>query len=444
MCDILVATSKATASGENLFAKNSDRDPNEAQVIEFIPRQQHDEEKVKLTYVEFPQVKETYSIIISRPWWMWGAEMGANEHGLVIGNTAVFTKEPYSKSGVLGMDMIRLALERTKEARDALNFIVSIIEQYGQGGSGSYEHKLLYHNSFVIMDKKEAWVLETAGKYWVAKKVDTVYSISNALTIDRDWDLASKNVIEHAIEKKWCKDDKDFSFTKCYSDKFYTYFAHGRERRAFTFKMLKEMEGKIDLEYLISILSSHSKRPYSPETGSMKDICMHYGGTTRPSQTANSQISQIGEDFQVHWFTGTSLPCMSIFKPVFLETGLPDLGEKPTNKYNGKSYWWVFERYHRIIQTNYRQNMRVFLKQKNGVQKKIIEHAEWIKKLYLEKKIGKEELYGLTDWAFAEERNLVKNFEDKFKVRQILFPTYCMNIKRVNEKAGIKFKGMSK
>jgi hypothetical protein len=46
--------------------------------------------------------------------------------------------------------------------------------------------------------------------------------------------------------------------------------------------------------------------------------------------------------------------------------------------------------------------------------------------------------------AFAEERNLVKNFEDKFKVRQILFPTYCMNIKRVNEKAGIKFKGMSK
>jgi len=56
MCDILVATSKATVNGETIFAKNSDRDPNEAQVIEFIPRQQHDEEKVKLTYVEFPQL----------------------------------------------------------------------------------------------------------------------------------------------------------------------------------------------------------------------------------------------------------------------------------------------------------------------------------------------------------------------------------------------------
>ncbi len=28
--------------------------------------------------------------------------MGANEFGLVIGNTAVFTKEPYNKTGILG------------------------------------------------------------------------------------------------------------------------------------------------------------------------------------------------------------------------------------------------------------------------------------------------------------------------------------------------------
>jgi dipeptidase len=52
------------------------------------------------------------------------------------------------------MDIIRLALERTKNSKEALEFIISIIEKYGQGGSGSYEHKLYYHNSFIIADPK--------------------------------------------------------------------------------------------------------------------------------------------------------------------------------------------------------------------------------------------------------------------------------------------------
>ena len=43
---------------------------------------------------------------------MWGAEMGANQHGVVIGNKAVWSRMPLNRGVALtGMDLLRLALE---------------------------------------------------------------------------------------------------------------------------------------------------------------------------------------------------------------------------------------------------------------------------------------------------------------------------------------------
>lgn len=419
MCDILVATPEATKEKVMLFAKNSDRDPNEAQILEVIPRQKHEEDAVKLTYVEFPQVKETYAVILSRPWWIWGAEMGVNEFGLAIGNTAVFTKERIPEKGILGMDMIRLALERTKTSKEALHFMIDIIESYGQGGNGSYEHKLLYSNSFIIADPKEAWVLETAGKHWVAKRIEDVYSISNALTIENDWDLASESVERLAKRPK-------FSFAKHFSDRFYTHFAHGRERKAFTYQKLKEREGEITLEYMMEILRSHCFGLYSPEKGSMRDICMHYGGLTRPSQTASSQISELGKD--VHWFTGTSLPCLSIFKPISFEGGIPE-SEMPTNLYNPKNYWWRIEKFHRLFQTNYQKYIGEFSKERDELQMEIIRRARELKE--------NESLAKLTKWAFEREKELVEKWEKLVVPGKFPF-LYGMRLRKVNQKAGLR------
>ncbi|WP_456454274.1 carcinine hydrolase/isopenicillin-N N-acyltransferase family protein [Thermococcus sp.] len=421
MCDILVATPEATKEGIALFAKNSDREPNEAQVIEFIPRTRHEEDMVRLTYFDFPQVKETYAVIISRPWWMWGAEMGVNEFGLAIGNTAVFTKVKVPEKGITGMDMIRLALERTKSAKDALEFITGIVEDGLQGGNGSRSHRLYYFSSFIIADPKGAWVLETVGKEWAAKKIEGVYSISNALTIENDWDLASEGVERLARRGS-------FSFAGHFSDRFYTHFAHGRDRREFTLSRLKEREGEITLEYMMSLLRSHSFEPYRPERGSMKDVCMHYGGLTRPSQTASSQVSELGKG--LHWFTGTSNPCLSIFKPVTFDGGLPNLGKTPTDRYDPETYWWRFEAFHRRFLTNYMAYIDDFTRERNGLQREIIEKVREIENT-------PEDLEALTEWAFREELRFLERWEKLIKPGKLPF-LFGRAWKKVNREAGLQ------
>src|SRR3990172_2037934 len=102
MCDTLIATKLATSNNIAIFGKNSDRPPNEGQHIAYFPAARHTKNSpVKCTYIEIPQVEKTNAILLSKPFWMWGAEMGVNEHGLVIGNEAISSKIPPNKKPTL-------------------------------------------------------------------------------------------------------------------------------------------------------------------------------------------------------------------------------------------------------------------------------------------------------------------------------------------------------
>ncbi|RLC74896.1 MAG: peptidase U34 [Chloroflexi bacterium] len=385
MCDTLVAVGEATADGTVILAKNSDRQPNEAQALLHVPRARHEAgATVKCTYIEIPQVEETYEVLLSKPFWIWGCEMGANECGVAIGNEAVFTKEPYGKEpGLIGMDFIRLALERADTARRALDVIVELLETYGQSGNCGFHHEEYYHNSFIIADPNEAWVLETVRKFWAAERVRGARTISNGITIGSEWDLASPGLVEHAIEKGWCKSADDFHFGRCYSDFLYTRFGCCQTRQRRSTKLLEAQKGHITVETMTAALRDHGPQSgadpaWNPGKGMLTDtLCVHAGfGPLRPSQSTGSMVAHLSPDLSTYWLTGTSSPCTSIFKPVYLGgAGLPDLGAEPTGDYGPDSLWWNHERLHRAVIRDYAARLPLYREERDALEAAFLSEA---------------------------------------------------------------------
>jgi dipeptidase len=385
MCDTLVAVGHASADGVTLFGKNSDREPNEAQPLERLPRQRHAPgSSVQCTYLAIPQVEETNEVLISRPAWMWGAEIGANEHGVAIGNEAVFAKIPYEKEPALtGMDLLRLALERASTAREALEVITTLLEAYGQGGNCGYTHRFEYYNSYIIADPREAWVLETAGRQWAAEHVtDGIRTISNRLTIGSEWDLASDDLVKYAVEHRWCKGRDDFHFARCYSDRFYSTFSFARPRQTCTTRFLSGRKGRLTLRDILAALRDHApgasgEETFSPAFGVTRSfVCQHAGfGPLRDYQSTASLAAHLAPDRQTYFATGTSAPCTSIYKPVWLGAALPDTGLTPGAEYNEAALWWRHEVLHRETLVNYPMRHALYAQDRDRLEQSFIDIA---------------------------------------------------------------------
>lgn len=327
MCDTFIALGNSTRDGSVIFGKNSDRPDSEVQLITYNPRTKYSKgEEVQCTYISIPQASETTAVILSQPWWMWGAEMGANEHSVVIGNEAVGTLESIRRTGLLGMDLLRLGLERGRTAKEALNVITDLLEQHGQGGGCAYnDPSWMYHNSFIIADTEEAYVLETADQWWIVEQVKNVRSISNGITIRGKGDLRRKGIVQHAMESGYCRDDKNFDFAATFSGSYISDTPSPYSRDGKSTIMLNENKGVLTPKLMMEFLREH-------EAG----ICMHGG-----FESTGSQVSHLRKGKNsVHWFTGSTLPCVSSFKPyTFPIEGQEFLKPGPYSTINSDWFW---------------------------------------------------------------------------------------------------------
>lgn len=320
MCDTMAIV---RAEGV-LFAKNSDRDPNEAQGLEWHPRAEHPAgATLRCTWIDVPQARETHAILISRPCWMWGAEMGTNEFGVTIGNEAIFTNQPYARTGLTGMDLIRLALERAESAPAACEVIVAMLRAHGQGGGCGHENRrFTYHNSFIVADTRCAFVLETAGREHDIEPIHGARSISNGLTIP--------------------------AFAQRHGERLKTAVSRCRVRQRRTTALLETASGPEDL---FAILRDHgegrSAPVYSWINGAMDAPAMHAGGLLAASQTTASWVADLRPGAIRIWATATASPETSLFKPIAVNAPVA-LGPAPGDRADA-SFWWRHERFARKV-----------------------------------------------------------------------------------------------
>jgi dipeptidase len=341
VCD----TAVVVKAGRVLFAKNSDRDPNESQLLDWRPRARFEPgSRLRCTWIEIPQARETFAVLLSRPFWMWGAEIGANEHGVVIGNEAVFTTEPYTDTGLTGMDLLRLALERSTTATEAVETITSLLEIHGQGGGCGHENRLFtYHNSFIVADPGGAFVVETAGRRWVTQTVQGARTISNALSIE--------------------------PFASRYATSIKSWGAGAPRRQACTERRARKAENLADMMALLRDHGAGGDSPaYSWINGGLGAPCAHAGGILASSQTTASWVAELSAFGAQHWVTAAAAPCTGLFKPVRVETPL-DLGPPPGDQADDASPWWRHERLHRRVVADPSRLLPLYREQRDAVER---------------------------------------------------------------------------
>jgi hypothetical protein len=292
MCDCLVALPPATAAGRTLFAKNSDRPPGEAQVLERYPAGRR-AEPIRATHIEVeagPRAGDTIGLVGSRPWWMWGLEHGVNEAGVAIGNETIYTTEdprPYPPA-LTGMDLVRLGLERGATAADAVATITDLLERHGQGGSGHLDRDRPYWSSVLVADPTEAWVVETSARTWEAERVGSVRAISNRTTIP-SFDAAHRHPrqpVETLVDPRWHASQEVLARTPV----------------------------------TVADLQRHLRSHVGGDDG--WTVCMHVEGVeaTTASMVAELAVATGGRPAPARFLLGS--PCTSVYVPLFVHRPL--------------------------------------------------------------------------------------------------------------------------
>lgn len=169
----------------------------------------------KANHGQIPEAPITYNVIGN-----------INEFQVTVGETTYGGREEMVDStGIIDYgSLIYIALQRSRNAREAIKVMTSLAEKYGYNSEGE---------TFTICDPNEAWIMEMMGcgagsksVVWVAQRIpdNAICAHANQSRIgkfnmnDHKNVMYSKNVIAFARKKGWfVGKDADFSWKMAYA-----------------------------------------------------------------------------------------------------------------------------------------------------------------------------------------------------------------------------------
>ncbi len=396
-CSSFVVMGSETKTGDIIYAKNSDRPFNEAQPLIYYPAQDHPENSfTECSFIKIPQVKHTYACIGSKPHFFWGFEHGINEHGLMIGNEQVSGREiPERRWGLIGMDILRLTLERARSAREAIEVIDDLLTTVGTGGAPG--HRIAPFNSnFIISDPNESYMFESHQRKWVAKKVDRYGYLANCYSIQEDYDLIADGTIEEACEKGWWHPDVTFNPAKAWTvDELMYDESEGFVRYSRLGYLLSDKVNsneKIDVKYAMRVLRDHYEDVpelnsiYSRAANKICAICSHPGGVGYGCASAASTVTVIRKDvpreLRFTYWGSMAPPCCSIFRPYYNIDFIPDDLQHAASLYRPEDQWWQFIELERYISLNYEKFAPKVKEEFAKMEDEFIQQAEYVEGSY--------------------------------------------------------------
>lgn len=288
-CTSLLAGKRATTDGSTLISYAADAHTLYG-ALNFMPAETHKKGSMREVrdwdtnkrWGEIPEAEHTYKVIGNM-----------NEHQLTITESTWTCKhELVDTTGIIDYgSLIYITLQRAKTAREAIQIMTDLVEQFGYNSEGE---------SFSIGDPNEIWVMEMCGKggkekgaVWVAHLIpdDCITGHANAPRIHKfpqnnnSECIYSKDVISFARKMGYFNGkNADFDFAKAYGE--WDFLAYrGCDARVWSFfnrycsgmeKYLPYLNGEENAEIMPLYIKPDKKISVRDMQNMMRD---HFEGT---------------------------------------------------------------------------------------------------------------------------------------------------------------------